>query len=175
MSISSNAPLLLNQLPVSVEFTTNPKELQETLSLLYKQIAAAVNSKEGASYVLFEQGNFDQYFAYLPASTTPSPNVFRPVYRKVFDMVVMNGGPILAGSTASFAHGIAGITQTTRIYGSATNSDAPVKYLPLPYASATLVTSQIQIYLTPTNVVLVNGSTQTSLTKATIVAEYLKT
>lgn len=170
MSASSNPPILVNQLPIAVEIPSDPSQIQEILSLLYKRIANAVNAKEGSLYSLQEFGNFQLYF--IPTN----PNAFRNGYRKVFDMVSLNGGTAIApGATVTFAHGISGITQTTRIYGSATNSDSPIKYIPLPYVSATLITSQVQIYLTPTNVVLINGSTQTALTSATIVAEFLKT
>jgi hypothetical protein len=89
-------------------------------------------------------------------------------------MVDLNGGPIAPGVTVSVAHNIVGIVAPAHIYGGATNSDVPVKFIPLNYVSATLVTDQVQIYLTPTNVVLVNGATQSILTQAYIVAEVLK-
>ena len=167
MSFSSDPSTLINQLPISLELPKKYEEAHEVLSLLLKRINDAVNKKEGSLYSLAEFGNFQSYFIQT------DPNNFRTVYRKVFDMVNLNGGSIAPGATVSSAHGISGITQTTRIYGSATNSDAPVHYLPLPYASQT-TTKIIEIYLTPTNVVLVNGSTQTALTSATIVAEYVK-
>lgn len=179
MSFTSNPALLINQLPISVEFPTEQERFLETITLLYKRIANAVNSKEGSFYLQTEFTNLNQYYSYLPAPAapfTPDPNNFRIVYRKVFDMIALNGGAVIApGATVSFAHGITGITQSTRITGSAINSDAPIKYLSLPYVSATLITDQVQIYCTPTNVVLVNGATQTALTSAVIVFEYLKT
>lgn len=168
MSINSDPPLLINQLPQSLEMPKDFNQFREITSLLFKRIIDALNKKEGSLFYLQEIGNFQVYF------TTGQPYVFRNVYRKTFDMVDLNGGPIAAGATVTFAHGITGITQTTDIYGSAKNSDVPVKFIPLPYVSATLVTDQVQIYLTPTNVVLVNGATQSILTSATIVAEYLK-
>lgn len=152
-----------------MEFPRDPDKFFEILTEIYKRIANSVNTKEGGLFSLQELFDSQQYF------TTGQPNRFRNVYRKVFDMVDLNGGPILAGATASFAHNITGIVAPTHIYGGATNSDVPVKYLPLPYVSATLVTDQVQIYLTPTNVVLINGATQTDLTQAYIVAEYVKT
>ena len=167
MSFSSDIPSQINQIPISIELPKKYEEAHEILSLLLKRINDAVNKKEGSLYSLAEFGNFQSYFI------QSDPNNFRNVYRKVFDMVNLNGGNIGAGATASFAHGISGITQTTRIYGSATNSDATPRYMPLPYASE-INTRNIEIYLTSTNVVLVNGSTQTALTSATIVAEYVK-
>ena len=161
-------PSVVNQLPLSIDFPKEQPKFLETLTLLYKRIADAVNTKEGGLFTLQEYFDSQQYF------TPGIPNKFRNVYRKVFDMVNLNGGNIAPGSTISVAHDINGILIPTHIYGSATNSDSPAKFLPLPYVSATLITDQIQIYLTPTNVVLINGSTQTTLTQAYVVAEYLK-
>ena len=169
MSFNNDMPLLVNQLPISVDFPTEQQKFLETLTLLYKRIANCVNTKEGGLFSLQELFDSQQYFI------QGNPNNFRNVYRKVFDMVNLNGGPIGAGATATFAHNITGIVAPTHIYGGATNSDVPVKFIPLNYVSATVVTDQVQIYLTPTNVVLVNGATQTALTQAYIVAEYVKT
>lgn len=168
MTFTSNQPLLVNQLPLSIDF---PKEWVKFLDIwteLYKRIANCVNTKEGGLFSLQEQFSSQQYF------TLSEPGVFRNVYRKTFDMVELNGGSIAAGATVTFPHNITGILDTATIYGGATNSDAPVKYIPLPYVSATSVTNQVQIYLTPTDVVLINGATQSALTQAYIVAEYLK-
>lgn len=168
MSFNSNPPLLVNQLPISVIFPNDFPKFLDILTELYKRIANSVNTKEGALFSLEELFDFQQYF------TIGQPGVFRNVYRKVFDMVNLNGGSIAPGATVSFPHNITGLLSPTFIYGGATNSDSPVKYIPLNYVSATSVTDQVQIYLDPTNVVLVNGATQSALTQATIVAEYVK-
>ena len=169
MSFSSDQPTLVNQLPLSMDFPDDPVKFKEILTLLYKRIANAVNTKEGGLFSLAEQFDFQQYFI------QGNPNNFRNVYRKTFDMVNLNGGPIAPGATVTFAHNINGIVDPTHIYGAATNSDVPVKYIPLNYVSTTLITDQVQIYLDPTNVTLINGATQSALTQAYIVAEYLKT
>lgn len=168
MSFNNDPALLVNQLPIAIEFPQDDQKFLETITLIYKRIAQAVNTKEGGLFSLQELFSSQQYF------TAGNPQQFRNVYRKVFDMVVLNGGAIAPGATASFAHNITGVVAPTHIYGGATNSDAPVKYIPLPYVSATLVTDQVQIYMTSTNVVLVNGATQTALTQAYVVCEYLK-
>jgi hypothetical protein len=164
----SNVPGLVNQLPTSFELPKEFPLFREHLLLHLNRISNAVNRKEGSYYDLIEQGNFQQYY------TAGTPYQYRNVYRYVFDMVEQNGGEIAAGATVSVAHNIVGITQATRIYGSATNSDSPIKFLPLPYVNATTLNMQIEIYLTPTNIVLINGEGQSILTSATIVAEYLK-
>lgn len=162
---SSDQPLVANQLPISVEFPRDQQDFINTVSLLYKRIANSVNTKEGALYLPQELATFQQYF------TPNDPQTLRNTYRKTFDMVSLNGGNIAAGATVSFAHNISSLVACTRIYGTATTSNAPVRYVPLPYVSQ-VAAEDIQIYLTPTNVVLVNGNS--ILTQAYITAEYLK-
>lgn len=168
MSFTNDNALQLNQLPLSVDFPEEFDKFLLEMTLLYRRIANSVNSKEGALFSLQELGNFQQYF--MQGNT----GVFRNTFRKVFDMVNLNGGPIGAGATITFAHGITGITAISHIYGGAINSDTPTKFLPLPYVSTTDITNQIQIYLDPTNVTLINGASQSILNQAYIVSEYLK-
>ena len=162
---SSDQPLVANQLPISVDFPRDTQEFIDTLSLLYKRIANSVNTKEGAIYLPLEIATFQLYF------TSNDPQRLRNTYRKTFDMVDLNGGNIAPGATASFSHDIIGIVACTRIFGTATTTDAPVRYIPLPYVSQ-ISAENVQIYLTPTNVVLVNGTS--TLTQAYITAEYVK-
>ncbi len=175
MSFNSDVGLQANQLPISIEFPREEESFYETLSLWQKRVSNAVNTKIGSLYTLQEGFSFKQYF------TVGDPNIFRNVYRFTYDMVALNGGPIAPGATASFPHNIplpvtTSLFNGVDIYGSATNSDvAPngPKRMPLPYSSQT-TTKNIEIYLDNVNVVLINGATQTALTYATIVAEYLK-
>jgi len=167
MTSISDPALLINQLPVTQEWPLDPKQLQEQLTIFYRRISNTVNSKEGGLYSSQEFFSNQQY-------SLNDPGTFKNVYRKCFDMVALNGGAIAPGATASFAHGITGIVQLVHMYGGAKNSDATPKFIPLPYVSATLVTDQVQVYITSTNVVLVNGATQTALTSATLVVEVLK-
>lgn len=168
MTFSSDAAIQINQLPISVELPPNYNEFSPMMTLLYKRMVNAINSKEGSIFSLQELGNFQQYF------TLTNPQSFRNVYRKVFDMVSSNGGPIAPGATVTVAHNITGINACTHIYGSATNSAAPVHYLPLPYVSTIALNQQVEIYLTPTNVVVINGAGQSALTQCYVVAEYVK-
>ncbi len=94
MTFSSDAPLQANQLPISMEIPTDPKQLQETLSLHLKRITNAVNSKEGSVYPLQEFSTFQQYF------TLNDPNQYRNGYRTTFDLVALFGGNIPVGTTA---------------------------------------------------------------------------
>lgn len=168
MSFSSNPPLQINQLSISQELPPTYEQAHEILSLLLKRIVDAVNTKEGSLFTLQEVGNFDQYYI-LNDST-----IFRNVYRYVFDMVAQNGGAIGPGATVSVLHGIVGLTKLTRMYGGAKNSDPTPRYIPLPYVSVSAVTEQVEVYITDTNIVLINGATQTALTDASLVIEYTK-
>lgn len=164
MSFTSDPALQVNQLPQSIDFPKDQDKFLEVLTNTYKRIADNVNGKEGGQFSFVEQFNSQQIFS-------KTPNIFRNVYRKCFDMVMQNGGPILNGATVSMPHNINGIVAPTHIYGSATNSDSPISYVPLPYVTTT-GSDQIQIYATATNVVLINAST--TLTQAYIYLEYVK-
>jgi hypothetical protein len=170
MSSISDPALLINQLPISIEFPVgDDKRFVETLTLVYKRIANTVNSKEGGLYSAQEYFSNQQY-------SISDPSTFKNVYRKCFDMTLVAGvsTPIAAGTTRTIAHGISDVAQLVHMYGGAKNSDATPKFIPLPYVSATVVTQQVQIYITSTDVILVNGATQTALTSATVVVEVLK-
>lgn len=94
MAFSSDPAVQSNQLPISLDIPSDPKQLQETLSLLFKNIINTVNTKEGGIYSLQENANFAQYY------TLGNPNQFRNAYRTTFDLVSLNGGNIPVGTTA---------------------------------------------------------------------------
>lgn len=171
MTSISDPALLINQLPQTQEWPLDPNQLREQLTLVYRRISNTVNSKEGGLFSSQEYFSNQQY-------SLLDPSTFTNVYRKCFDMVDLNGGPIAPGATVSTPHNITGLTNGTHIYGSATN-DQPVPLggpmrMPLPYAT-NFVDYSIEIWLDDTNVNLMNGANQYTLTYAVIVAEYLKT
>lgn len=157
MAFTNDPALIVNQLPVSIEIPQN-QELREIISLLYKRIAAATNSKTGSLYSLNEKGNFEQY-----QTTAGRPEYLRNVYRKVFDMVALNGGNIPGGATVSFPHGIVGLKFSSLIYASCVS--ATPQYFTVVYPN---------VYLDNTNVYFVNPLPSTVITSCTVVAEYLK-
>lgn len=169
MSSNSDPALLINQLPLSIEFPKDQDKFIEQLTLVYKRIVNTVNTKEGGLY------SSQEFFSNQQYSLT-DPSTFKNVYRKCFDMTLVAGisTPINTGMTRTITHGISGIVQAVHIYGAAKNSDPTPKFIPLPYVSASTLTDQVQIYATSTDIVLVNGSSQTTLTQATIVLEFLK-
>ena len=161
----SDLPLISNQLPISFDLPDEIDQWRIEMELMVKRINGVVNTKEGALYIPQEIASFNLYFD--PSSTQK----FRNVYRKTFDMVALNGGPLNPTTTYSFAHGITGIVDPTRIFGTATNNVPPISFLPLPYASTT-VARMIEIYATQTNVIIITGNQ--TLTQCYITLEYTK-
>lgn len=169
MGFSSDNPLLLNQLPLSIDFPTDPVDLQMIQSTAYKKTVDAINTKEGGLYLEQELGSFIQYFPTSPSPTSSQSLILRPGYRMTVDM-----GPIPSGATVSQAHGIdvATVTAVTRMYGGAL-SVGPF-LLPIPYASST-PNLNIELFADATNVTVKNGAGQNNLTQCYVVIEYLKT
>jgi hypothetical protein len=164
MAYSSDPALQSNQLPISYTYPAyNSPEFEDGLNNTYKRIADAVNTKEGALYILNEEATFQLYF------TAGNPQVTRPVYRVVVDF-----GALPNAGVKTVAHNIAFTNQftSTRIYGSATDP-AGLFYLPLPYASPTL-NKNIELSLDGTNVIITTGINLTAFTRTTIVIEFLK-
>lgn len=157
MSSSSDVGLQINQLPFSIQFPQEDDEFFPHLTLWARQVADAVNTKTAGLYTLQEKFNGNQFF------TTNNPNIFRNVYREVFDMVALNGGNIAGGATASFPHNISGLFQTALIYASCTSTDP--KYFS--------VMGPNSAWLNATNVNFTNP-TASPLTQCVVIAEYLK-
>ena len=86
--------------------------------------------------------------------------------------LVVPFGAIATGATLSITHNIQSLVQFTHIYG--TCITAVPDFRPIPYASATLVTNQIEVKVTPTQVVIINGATAPNIASGMIVLEYLK-
>lgn len=158
---SSDAALVVNQLPVSFEMPPNP-DLVQIISLLYKRIARAVNSKEGALYDVVERGNFKQFF------TPGSPFQYRNSYRKVFDLVALNGGNIGPGATVNFPHNITFTPTvflfTDILYCSCRSTAVGREYFTVTYPNA---------YATNTDVFFTNPSAS-AVDQAYLVFDYLK-
>jgi hypothetical protein len=158
LSFSSDDPLLVNQLPLSIDFPKEQDKFREIITELYKRIANSVNTKEGGLYSLQELYNFNQFFK------PNNPNQFRNVYRKVFDLIAINGGPIAGGATVTAPHNIKGLMSATNIYASCTSSTPT--YFTVVYPDA---------YLDSVNLNFTNPLGSTTLTNVYFVAEYLKT
>jgi len=140
-----------------------PKKDEEFEIFLKKTLtdhAKLLNRKDTGTYDLVEQQINQQFFS-------TNPQVKRQTFRKVFNI-----GAIAAGATLNTAHGIAGFTVFTRIYGVATT--ATPTYIPLPYASVTALNQQVQLLVGAANITIINGAGAANITSAIIVLEYLK-
>lgn len=166
MTSAFDPTAVVNQLPISLEIPREGAELQEILSLMLKRYAQVINTKEGGLYTLIEQTNFKQYYPLTTSSQDSSSMILRNVFRKVFDIVALNGGPVAGGATVSVAHGIIGIVETAEIYASCTSSLPAVDpgFFSVMYPNARLTT---------TNVIFTNPIA-TPLNRVTLVADYLK-
>lgn len=158
MGFSSNQPLVANQLPISVQFPRDPQDFIDTIDLLYKRVANAVNTKEGALYLLQELATFQQFF------TSGDPLKLRNGYRKVIQ--------IDPAALPTFNHNIQGITQITDYWGIA-NTNIP-DFRKLPYA-AVGANANIEMVVSSTSVTIVKGAgAPYNIIGGIVVLEYLK-
>lgn len=158
MSFSSDNALIINQLPISIDFPEDQKKFLEVLTELYKRIANCVNTKEGGLFTVQETFNSQQFF------TVENPQQFKNVYRKCFDLVYLNGGVDIApGQTVAFPHDIGGLLKATLIYASCT-SVTPT-FFTVVYPDATL---------DAVNLNFTNPLAGTALSDVVFVAEYTK-
>lgn len=158
MSTSSNpAPYL----QTSTYFPEEFKEFRIKFLENYRDIANAVNIREISIFDLTESVSGEQWF------TSGNPQVKRQTFRKVYSI-----GAVATGATVNTAHGLTGVTAYTKIIGTVITD--VVDYRPMPYASATAVNQQIELKVTATNVVIINGAAAPNITSAIVVLEYLK-
>lgn len=157
-SNTSDLALTVNQLPITVDIPKDPERFYEYLSLHIKRTSNVVNTKTGGLYNLEELYNSNQFF------TPSNPNVFRNVYRNVFDLVLLNGGNIGAGATVVFPHNINGLFQTALIYASCKSTDVSPKFFTVVYPD---------VFLDSVNINFTNPLAVT-LSQCVVIAEYLK-
>lgn len=139
----------------STYFPSDFDEFRAKFLAVYREISNNINTREVGVYDLVEFLTGENWF------TTGNPQIKRKTFRKVFEF---------SDASLNFAHGITGITLTTHIYGSFTNG---ANFFPLPFVS-TVITDQIRIEVTPTNVVVTKGGTAPAITNGLIVLEFLK-
>lgn len=144
----------------TVTFSKDQDQFLKQLTSLYEKLARAINARDIALYSELELLNGQTF-----PGATPQSN--KSVFRKIFPF-----GAIVAGATLTFAHNIGTFAQFTRIYG--TCKTALPDYRPIPFASATLVTDQIEVTVDAANINIVNGATAPNIDNGFIVLEYLK-
>jgi len=149
-------------------------QLRELLVRLYQNLnrmQLALNGKDDGTFTLFSQLITGQSWFFNPAltyasSTTPQT---RTAYR-----TVINFGTLPNAGTKSVAHGIVCTPTTTftKIYGAASDTSGN-NYIPLPYASPTLV-NNIELNADGTNVNVITGVDRTNFTICYIILEYMQ-
>lgn len=142
--------------------TDDENQLQVKMSNLHTDIANCVNIREIGLYEQNTELLTGQQYSYPGTNQTKNY-----VFRKVFYF-----GAIAPGATLTVAHGINEFTVFTNIYGTII-VNIP-EFRPLPYVSATLITDQVGVSVTPINYVITNGATAPAITSGTLVLEYLK-
>ena len=163
MSFSSDNSQIVNQLPISVDFSVDPQQFLIQLNLLYKKIASSVNSRELGFYFTEETATFQEYFE------PNNPQGRRNVYRKVIDFGAL---PAAGSSTAAHSISFDSNYRLTRLYG-ASSDPTGLLYIPLPYASPTLA-NNIELSLDSTNVIVTVGTDRSAFTTTYVVIEYTK-
>lgn len=146
--------------PEIITFSKEHDQFLKQITSVYQSFAKAINGRDISTYDLTEILNGQAF----PGAT---PQTKKNVYRKIFEF-----GAIAQGATLALPHGIAPLTQFTRIYGTCI-TDQP-DFRPIPFADVTLVTNQIMVTLDAVNYNIVNGATAPNILSGILVLEYLK-
>ena len=149
-------------LPTYEVFPEDDEELLIKLTDTYVRVATSTNMKEIAVYDTVQQSSGQLYFNQANAQQR------RTGYRKVFPF-----GAIATGAILTIPHGLTRVTIFTRIYGSCVTN--VIDYRPIPYVNEALVTNQISIRASATNIFIANGATAPAITSGIAVLEYLFT
>ncbi len=155
-------------LPINQVFSQDDTQFLLQITKLYADIARSVNARDISVYALTESSDGQQWFNATNAQPTAAmSDPIRIGFRKVFSI-----GAIGAGVTLVTLHGLTNVKIFTYIGGAAVTAVPDNR--PIPYASATLVTNQIEIKVDATNITIINGATAPAITSAVVVLEYLK-
>jgi hypothetical protein len=151
------------------ELTPAFKELLVRLYQNLNVMANAINTKDSG---LFDTNQFVNNQAFFPAPGSPPAE--KPLYRQVIRLTI-NFGALPNAGTKSVAHGIT-ITPKmtiTRLYAAASDTTGN-NYIPIPYASPTLV-NNIELNMDATNVNIITGSNRSNFNICYVVIEYIQT
>ena len=147
--------------PQYINYQLEEDQLKTQLTRRDTQMAIALNFKTNGIFETTETQNGEQWFG-PPGDQRKKRFAFRMVF---------SFGAIAPGATLVIAHGLTGVTMFTSIKGTAITANDK---RPIPYASATLVTNQIEINVASTQINVINGATAPAITSGTVVLEYLK-
>lgn len=148
------------------------KDFLVRLRQIFNNHAMVINIKDTGIYDPTEFVCGQIYFP-NPAYTSQTPR--KPIERQVYRKVI-NFGALPNTATKTVAHGItvpaSNTFSFTRIYGASTDQTAG-SYLPLPYASTTLI-NNIELSVDNTNISITTGIDRTAWTITYIILEYIK-
>lgn len=147
--------------PVYRNYELDDASLRSALARDYLSIASAVNFKTNGIFETIETQTGEQFF-----SITDIQSRKRYVFRKCFIVPA-----IASGATWTIPHGITVLQQFVHIYGVC--STDIVDYRSLPYASVT-ANANIELTITPTDVVINNGAASPNITEGVVILEYVK-
>lgn len=146
------------------------KEMLVRLNIYVADMANILNIKDTGRYNTSEFVTGQVFFP-NPAlsSSTAQVATDRQTIRKV-----INFGSLPNTGTTSVPHGIFCTPKTTftRIYGSASDTTG-LNYIPLPYASPTLV-NNIELKVNATDVTIITGSNRSNFNITYVILEYLQ-
>jgi hypothetical protein len=142
-------------LPTTIQYPKDQNELLNRLNKAYEDTASRLNAKQIGIFDLVEFLTGEQW------PVVGDPQKKRQTFRKIF---------FFSDASLTFAHGITGITLCTHIYGAFTDG---TNFYPLPFVSSVAIANQIQIVVTPVNVVVTKGGGAPAITNGVIVLEYL--
>lgn len=148
----------------SLYFPEHFPELRVKLIEYFQSVATNINIRQIGVFDLQEFVNGQQWF------TSGNPQLKRFGFRQVYELPAT-----AAGATTVIPHNITGVNTTTtftHIYGTCVTD--VVDNRPIPYASATTVTDQIEINVDATNINVINGASAPGITSGYIILEYLK-
>lgn len=119
MSFSSDNAAITNQLPNTINLPDldNKELFVERLEAILKEITDSVNQKDGGLYTKDETASSQQYY------NPDDPQEFRNVYRKVFDLIDLNGANVGASASLSYPHEMVGVSGSAMISANCTDSD----------------------------------------------------
>lgn len=166
MTFSSDNSLNTNQLPISLDVNPQDKEFDSILLLYLRRVANAVNTKTSGLFLLQENANFQQWYQ------ISNPQQNRNAYRTTSDLVALNGGNILTGSTSlvltssTQPMAINGYLYPVQGFGGAVDTAGLSYFLNDP---------DIYVrYNSSTNTIIIQNNSGNALTWCVWVMEYLK-
>ena len=157
------------------ETEVSSREFKDLIVRLYQNqnsVNLHLNQKDTGIYDKSEFVTGKTYFVQPGVNSSTTATVSpsrRPVFRKVIDF-----GALPNNTTKSVAHGISFSAGYTLVDCTCTATDpAALKYIPIPYASATSA-NVVELDIDGTNINITTGKDMTSYTRVYITVEYLK-